>query len=98
MVIIFFIAFLFIAFGFDFYLISLALIQSIAAILLLVPLDKIYWNFGLNKKLLLFIPSFICSVIVIIFISNLSIAITFYCFVIISLLIPSYKKFFKYLL
>ncbi len=96
--IVFSIAVSLIAFGFDFYLISLALIQSIAGILLLVPVDMIYWNFGLNKKLLFFMPSLICSLVVLIFISNLKIAITFYLFVIISMLITSYKKYFKFLI
>tara|TARA_B100000212_G_C27374293_1_gene533985 strand:+ start:1160 stop:2365 length:1206 start_codon:yes stop_codon:yes gene_type:complete len=91
------ISFALIGFGFDFYLISLALIQTTTAILLLVPIDHIYWNFALNKKLLFFMPSFGFSLIVLAFISNLYIAVTFYFFVIISLLITSYKKYFKFI-
>lgn len=80
--------------GSKFYLVLLALVQAVTSIFLLVPIDRIYWNFSLNKKLMFFMPSFIASILIYIFISNTFIAISLYVFLLISLLMTSYKKYF----
>lgn len=92
-IVVIFIGFILIFLGFNIYLIILALVQAIVAILLLVPIDTIYWNFELNQKLKFFIPSFILSCLALISLKDVYFALCFYVFLIISLLITSYKKY-----
>ena len=92
-IVVIFIGFILISLGFNIYLIILALVQAIVAILLLVPVDTIYWNFELNQKLKFFIPSFILYCLALITIKDVNLALCFYVFLIISLLITSYKKY-----